>query len=68
MKKLEKILAIGGLTVGISLVSYGLAKEKPVLTTLGFLSCSYPVGLLARQIIEEDNKMYFEEKNKNYPR
>ena len=67
MKKLEKIAVIGGLVAGIGLVSYGLAKEKPVLTTLGFLSCSYPVGLLARGLIEEEDKRY-KEKNNISPR
>ena len=65
MNKLEKIFAIGALVIGVGLVSYGLHREKPLLRSAGLLIGSYPVGLLMRRVIEEDDKRYLKEK-KNY--
>jgi len=67
MKRLEKILVIGTLVLGIGLVSYGLYKEKQLLRGAGLLVSSYPMGMFMRKIMEENDKGY-EEKNNISPR
>ncbi len=68
MKKLEKILVIWTLALGGSLLSYGLAKEKQVLTGARLLCLGYPAGIASRTLIEKDDREYFKRYDRDYPR
>ena len=58
MNKLEKIASIVFFVAGVGLFSYGLYKDKPIATSLGLISCSYPAGIVMGEMLEEDDYFY----------
>ena len=64
MNKLEKIASIVCFVAGASLFSYGLYKNKPLLTGLGLVSGACSAGLILREMVEEDDERYYQ----SYPR
>jgi len=68
MNKLEKIFAVGGFIVGISLLGLGLYKDKKLSEDYKINWAIKGAGLAMRDLVEGNDKKYFEEKNNNYPR
>jgi len=76
MKKLEKILTVGGFVIGVSLVGFGCYRddhfpEKDNINSLlkgtGLALFSLGTGLTLKKIVDYEDKKYFEEHKKlNY--
>jgi len=68
MKRLEKILVIGGLIVGGSLLGLGFYLDSQLMRSSGILSLAYPAGVVLGKIIEEDDEKYLGKYKSVYPR
>jgi len=77
MKKLEKIIALGVIVIGGSLLGIGFYRDKKfpheytkngLIKSAGLISLAAVSGLGLRELIEGEDRRYFEEHNKNYPR
>jgi len=66
MNRLEKIFVVGGIVVGLSLVGFGCYLDSQLMRFGGVLSGSCSVGLVMREILEQEDKRYLEEKKKQY--
>jgi len=78
MKKLEKILVVGGIVIGLSLVGYGLHRDnkKPdeplvytnsLIKVSGLISFIGGVGFGLGRMLKKEDERYFEEQRKKYP-
>jgi len=77
MNKLEKAIIAGTLVIGGSLLRFGLYRDKKfpedykinwAIKGAGLISLTVVSGLGLRELVEGDDKKYFEEKNNNLPR
>jgi len=76
MKKLERILAIGGIIIGLSLVSFGLHRDKndkyrnyiknSAIKTIGLVSIAVGYGFGMRKMIEAEEEYFKRQKKENY--
>ncbi len=65
MKKLEKILVIGTLALGGSLLGFGFYLHSPLMKRAGVLaSLMYPAGIAIRALIEKDDREYYKKFNR----
>ena len=55
MKKLEKMIMISSLAIGVSLFSFGVYKNSPALKIPGLIAVSVGVGIASRPLTEHDD-------------
>jgi len=71
MNRLEKIFAVGGFVIGLSLVGFGLYRDNKfpedyikstIIKGMGLISVAVGSGLAFRSMIEEYDKKYLKGK------
>jgi hypothetical protein len=80
MNRLEKIFAVGGFVMGLSLLGFGLYRDNKfsddykrdyiintIIKGVGLLSLAVGSGLVIRGVVVEEDRRY-EKKRKIYPR